>query len=288
MSEPVTNSEIEDVLSSIRRLISESPSTGDKGDGGMGDAAPASTEKLVLTPAFRVLDGDRQTTRQADEHTETDSRPNDDFGESSPELQAESPPDQTSKDASESAPEAECAPETSDAAATVEAPEQDAAQESDGLEQRIAELEAAISETAETWEPDGSEFIEGSEYDEGGEAVVLNFISEGPGQWDMAADQPEYDTQSAADMIVDASEVEEVVDQSTSEQPAAAETNEDNDSGKDSGEDELLIDEEMLREMVSLMVRQQLRGQIGERITRSIRRMVRREIRLALTVRDTE
>ena len=52
MSEPVTHSEIEDVLSSIRRLVSETSRT-------EGSASPARDEgkpatRLVLTPALRV------------------------------------------------------------------------------------------------------------------------------------------------------------------------------------------------------------------------------------------
>ena len=54
MSEPVTNSEIEDVLSSIRRLVSEEPSLRAKPK----DEESAQVERLVLTPAFRVPDDD--------------------------------------------------------------------------------------------------------------------------------------------------------------------------------------------------------------------------------------
>ncbi len=72
MSEPVTNAEIEDVLSSIRRLISD-----DKRPSKPESAAPVETredtleevgEKLVLTPSFRVaedsepVDSDPTTT----------------------------------------------------------------------------------------------------------------------------------------------------------------------------------------------------------------------------------
>lgn len=50
MSKPVTNVEIEDVLSSIRRLVS----TSDRAERGAGDAPEEVAEKLVLTPALRV------------------------------------------------------------------------------------------------------------------------------------------------------------------------------------------------------------------------------------------
>ncbi|WP_424940596.1 hypothetical protein [Aliiroseovarius sp. S253] len=53
MSDPVSNAEIEDVLSSIRRLISADQA--DKPDS--GEPASPTDNKLILTPAFRVFDG---------------------------------------------------------------------------------------------------------------------------------------------------------------------------------------------------------------------------------------
>ena len=49
MSEPVSNAEIEDVLSSIRRLVSEN-----SGAIRRGPEPEETPDKLVLTPAFRV------------------------------------------------------------------------------------------------------------------------------------------------------------------------------------------------------------------------------------------
>ena len=50
MSKPVTNVEIEDVLSSIRRLVSSSDRAERPEDAPRNEAA----DKLVLTPALRV------------------------------------------------------------------------------------------------------------------------------------------------------------------------------------------------------------------------------------------
>lgn len=52
MSEPVTHSEIEDVLSSIRRLVSETNGHGDSASPTRNEGRPAT--RLVLTPALRV------------------------------------------------------------------------------------------------------------------------------------------------------------------------------------------------------------------------------------------
>ncbi len=51
MSDPVTNAEIEDVLSSIRRLVSEDPASLDR-----AHKRPSTVEKLVLTDALRVVE----------------------------------------------------------------------------------------------------------------------------------------------------------------------------------------------------------------------------------------
>lgn len=49
-----------------------------------------------------------------------------------------------------------------------------------------------------------------------------------------------------------------------------------------------LLDEDTLREIVAEVVRQELQGVLGQRITRNVRKMVRREIRLVLATEDLE
>lgn len=64
MSDPMTNTEVEDVLSSIRRLVSDDkrPDT---------PAAPEATpDRLVLTPALRVPDAEDDTTDPQDDVAE--------------------------------------------------------------------------------------------------------------------------------------------------------------------------------------------------------------------------
>ncbi|CUH99804.1 hypothetical protein [Leisingera aquaemixtae] len=58
MSDPVTHAEIEDVLSSIRRLVSE--------DSRGQPAAPEPAARLVLTPALRVKDPQTRSPETAD------------------------------------------------------------------------------------------------------------------------------------------------------------------------------------------------------------------------------
>lgn len=49
-----------------------------------------------------------------------------------------------------------------------------------------------------------------------------------------------------------------------------------------------LLDEDTLREIVADVVRQELQGALGQRITRNVRKMVRREIRLVLAAEELE
>ncbi|UWQ03777.1 hypothetical protein [Aliiroseovarius crassostreae] len=89
MSDPVSNADIEDVLSSIRRLVSENPAPQPAGQNGSrqngsghigsgqsahgqsqgGAPSPEPVDKLVLTPAFRVHEN--ATGMDAPECTET-------------------------------------------------------------------------------------------------------------------------------------------------------------------------------------------------------------------------
>ena len=206
MSDPVTNAEIEDVLSSIRRLVSEEPLR-DRADRKDSDAAP---EKFVLTPALRVTEDDQpedpgpraerdvvatlyaEPDTQPEAEAAADAEPEmaDPEAEAKPEAKAEADEasqqdaewqadDDDEHDLSELAGE----PVTDDQPEDIaedhagETPEnqhqddltedadvmdQQAAQDTGlspdmTLEQRIAQLEAAIQRSPGEWEPDGSE-----------------------------------------------------------------------------------------------------------------------------------
>lgn len=75
MSEPVTQAEIEDVLSSIRRLVSEDDRRGSAPTAGAVEPAPSSAAgqqsekaatRLVLTPALRVSEAKPEAADRAD------------------------------------------------------------------------------------------------------------------------------------------------------------------------------------------------------------------------------
>lgn len=134
MSDPVVNAEVEDLLSSIRRLVTDvKPSE-----------MPVSTrikspERLVLSPEQRV---DLQPV----------AAPEPDVA---PLILTES--DVVTVDVAEREAEAPTAEPTPDAAAFFNLSEDSIANRHTRLEATIAELEAAVLHTGAEWEPDGSE-----------------------------------------------------------------------------------------------------------------------------------
>ena len=172
MSDPVTNMEIEDVLSSIRRLVAE----GDKAkqekkkEYGSLDAEP---DKFVLTPALRISESEPEESdapmtlgspigfanaraTQADELAEQTASLKDAFSGAS-DVEAEIDP----VDA--------VAAEFDDTSAEAAVEETETSRAS--LEETIAALEAAVIGSEEDFEPDGSEMAPVSSWGDEEEVV---------------------------------------------------------------------------------------------------------------------
>jgi len=196
MSDPVTNIEIEDVLSSIRRLVSEDerprarvtagaavsahapdaqePLPADQAKATPG--APASAGRFVLTPALRVVDA---VTEDADPAPDlTAARDATDRLAARDATDPLAARDATDRLAALDAPVPQTAPWDALAGAPLEAKVEDedlgtimaaapagddaGAQPSSGrlsLLTTIAELEAAVTSQDDDWEPDGSEGV---------------------------------------------------------------------------------------------------------------------------------
>jgi len=259
MSEPVTNLEVEDVLSSIRRLVSEELP--------IEQAAPSKdAEKFVLTPALRVAEPDDAAplfqhhgsshSHDHSEQTESEPQSNDHHGETEAEAITEAWQDAQS-----------------DAETTT-------------LEDRIAELEAAVGRAGEEWEPDGSEPDAG--------VMPKTHLFQVVGRDHFEHNVVQAHEVEAAPMAVDVPSEPLVLDGPVMPIRAiASETDDESENAakKKLGDltgDDLLLDEEALREMVAEIVRQELMGSVGERMTRNVRRMVRREIQRALALKDFE
>lgn len=301
MSDPVTNVEIEDVLASIRRLVSEDVRVRPMPPA----AAPAPAvkpvaDRLVLTPALRVMEAQEEAPEaNTSEEAETavwdnpearlaDVWPEDQPIPAAPEPEAEAPVEVV-EEAAESVEEApflhvETPPEADVHqwfdADQPEQPSEEAASEAEPSEEPLqAEAErAAEPEHAEEMheEPAASETMDAFAAE--GEATL---------EWE---DHDDFGPEPhEGEDHLEASEPEMAEEPAASEVYAASATAEDEDDAiEDLLADEAVIDEAALREMVAEIVRQELMGALGERITRNVRKLVRREIHRALSAQDFE
>lgn len=289
MSEPVTNVEIEDVLSSIRRLVTESGSKPDENafvlenaerssdkaveqvakavsDQNKGQVDPVSEtaleqedralDKLVLTPALRVAEPDDVSDSAEEVEPEVSSEA-EEVGNTDEESQTD---------------EAQFA-EVQEEDLTDEHSEEAAAE--DSFKGRIERLETAVASQPQDWEEDEPE----------DQTAVQSFETL---QWEDHTDEATLD--EAATFIApqpeSVEEDEEQVEEAQERAVDAAATEEAREF--DFLGDDTLIDEEMLREMVADIVRQELQGALGERITRNVRKLVRREIQRALMAQELD
>lgn len=311
MSDPGTNVEIEDVLSSIRRLVSQDaamqPASAVHRSAPVlrAEKAPEPEAALLLTPAQRIA----------------------------PEPVAETV-------SPEDAPDAPVKPDV-----LVLHPAQDLGEELSRLESTIAEMEAAVVDTPEEFEPEhGDPFEpEGAEPlaelpDAFDEAVFAAQINEEPAAapiWEDAteealalADTPEaaQPPMEAADVAQDPETELAAWEADLTAEIAAADTEAPDawpgltearmvaavspaaaamhaseaafnssrppERGEETNEAldlsaALAMSEDDLRALIAEIVRQELQGTLGERITRNVRKLVRREIHRVLGTEDS-
>lgn len=261
MSEPMSSVEIEDVLSSIRRLVSEDlrppgepkPDVPPAAPPVSAAAAEAAASKLILTPALRVVPTDPPLpeAEQADADRWHDG--------AWPQVE-----DAGFVDVQDDDPDylPEPAPATN-ALTLSPAPVADAAPAADpeAVEDPTAWTDGAEAAPSETWQDVLPE-----------EAAP----SEGPAS-DLSDLPEDLSPQDAA--WADAAEAE-VLRQLADEGAAAYMPG--------APDDDMVYEETVLRELVRDIIREELQGALGERITRNVRKLVRAEIARALALRDFE
>lgn len=277
MSDPVTNVEIEDVLSSIRRLVTEDNRPTETPPQAQPETHETS-EKLVLTPAFRVEE-------PAAKHDE----PVEQTADVTPEN-AEPVTQETRAEWSESAstqPE-DIADDFGDHRDTdwivEDAPE--TVPQTNDLETKIAALEAAVgAQVDEDWEEEtGEESPEELNSDANWEDVEAAF-----GQKDTMP-EPELVEPAVEDAEVDVAQFvhtepqDTVQDVQSDQAPQMGAASDDTFDGLETESE--YVDEEALRDLVLEIVREELQGAMGERITRNVRKLVRREIHRILSSQD--
>ncbi|MBU2981976.1 hypothetical protein KO498_09125 [Lentibacter algarum] len=293
MSDPVTNVEIEDVLSSIRRLVTESGSKTDVQGATKADPEPVVEEQIEEAEA--ALETVAETAVEA--AVEADANNALDKLVLTPSLRIAEPVEDTSE-AGAGTQEPESALEvTTDE--LVEVAAEDAAELADfaevepadeGLKSRIEQLETAVADKVDDWEDDTGgagdnaaapfETLQWEDHSD----VVQDETEALHEAALFVAPQPEREAEPETDEMV------EPLEKATAESGYVAEDADDEEDLEDfefSAEDSV-IDEDMLREMVSDIVRQELQGALGERITRNVRKLVRREIHRALMAQELE
>ena len=256
MSDPVTNVEIEDVLSSIRRLISENDRPQKQGadtsfvqpENNVG-APEEETEGriLVLTPALRVRDSGLEAERDLEKTT-------------AEREEALEPP-------------------------AFDPVEGLSLKEAQAIDARIVRWDH-LKEGRVAEDP-------GYEPDEPGDSEYAGTDVD-PLEWQDEAFDDAVVVDTAADEVATDESLSGLTEQVTSEVYAELSGQVEErlvaeDALDDfSGDDAVVLDEAVLRDMVADIVRQELQGALGERITRNVRKLVRREIHRALAAHELD
>ena len=313
MSDPVSNAEVEDVLSSIRRLVSEekrSPAAVEK---------PDASDRLVLTPALRVAEHIKPAPQKA--HVEHAPEVEPDHAENPASVE-----DETLETAQfHEVTDADDDNDTSDEAHAVDAldasesdVEHDDAQSEDVAEhvqedlgeQDTPDVLVLVPDYVETAPdmPDElmsentpeaeniDEFVAQETFEDIPVAEPVDAMQEISSAATLSAkiaaletvigrtdDQWEPDDTGDSDYSGTEAPSMTWEDTSTVEDPADAALDSDVFA---SPED--FLDEDALRDLVSDIVREELQGALGERITRNVRKLVRREIHRALAAQELE
>jgi hypothetical protein len=310
MNDPVTNVEIEDVLSSIRRLVSEDARVRPAGwqaepVATAAEAAPvAEAGRLVLTPALRVTE-DAQPEADAPEAEMTDADTSQADGDAATvaEEAMEAYPEEGAfvhhADHGDHDDAAADAQDMSDDAEEIASSAEDhhgvESYEDEGQGWATAEAEPLVlsdaAEEAMVWEDHHEE----AEPDAASRPFVAEVVTDDLSEDDEVTLHPvaqEADTDHDPDAGFVFASTRDGSGHDRTASAAAMEQADDSDPMDDRAfllsEDETVLDEETLREMVAEIVRQELQGALGERITRNVRKLVRREIHRAMTSHELE
>jgi hypothetical protein len=262
MSEAMSATEIEDVLSSIRRLVSE-----DLRPAAVAKAAAAES-RLILTPALRVVPDPASEEVWEDEEDWTEAPAVEALGPSGWSL-PEAEPEPAELDVPSAIPMQPASARTSMAEP---APDLPLPPHRFTLTQaaRIAPEPAA---DPQPWDQP----VDVIEHRSTGPKLVLERAS---------AEQTVWADQAAAKLIAGLEAdvaVEDPLEVISETDPAFLEDDLDLD---EPAAPEVQYDEELLRALVRDILREELAGSLGEKITRNVRKLVRAEIAQALATRD--
>ncbi|MGR3593662.1 MAG: hypothetical protein ACU0B9_02155 [Limimaricola soesokkakensis] len=295
MSDPVKSVEIEDVLSSIRRLLADGE--------GQGGGRPAPQQSADATSRSPVAPSRVRAERRGDAPLVLTPALRVSGREGAAERPSRFPAPVAANTGTPGAPSADDDFEPADLTA--------ASSDKSGslrsrLEETIAELESAITHRADEWEPDGSEPAPVMDWSSA-RAEDTPFLSRrhvGPVSTGRAAPSVPRETQSAPQPQAPGPDVED--QRPLSEPETVAEPQEQSAATVRSQPEiaepaaksveatgpmpspEALVDEDTLRRLITEVLREELRGPLGDRITGNLRKLVRREIFRALASGEFE
>lgn len=305
MSKSVSPLEVEDVLTSIRRLVSDdtkmppipAESVAPEGESnGSGAELTLSESKLILTDALRVDEG------QGDSQNEDSTASADDDPARDADTVSDSETDHVNHDAitepaeSDGSDAGDWSVEDDDAAMWAGDADADTADDQDDGEDMAApDDDGAEDEADEATElrtdgpgTDQYENIEGGSVGAAPEA-------EGTGRrLHLTASTADFDAGEADESGAGQQDEEDDATEAShagGEQQMESATQMGDDAGDDNLVEELqekLFDEDTLSLLVSQIVREELTGELGERITRNVKKLVRREVQRALASREFE
>lgn len=261
MSEIMSHVEIEDVLSSIRRLVSQdlrptrtAPDPGQAGGAtakqvmGVTSAPSSSDTRLILTPALRVV-SDRSLHVPAEPPVAKPPLPRLHLG-----LESRLDPDAKAFDMSGTPLDSEFESDTGDPYPDVTRMEST----EDGWV--LARTEPAPEGPIDPWAAEEySGLVQEDAFSEPEQAADLGDDLSSAAASPRAADQPAIDQSGAA--------------------PQAQKQDEDL---------EVVFDEQVLRDLVRDVLREELQGRMGERMTRNIRKLVHAEIARLIAAQDLD
>jgi cell pole-organizing protein PopZ len=263
MSDPVTNVDVEDVLASIRRLISQdsveewqdtSQSKDHKGQPAVQEDEDR-TSRFLLTPALRIVGADDTASNQPEDTSSV-------LPKQSLSLDRYAVSEGVIKDAE--------TPETTEDLDLSEVIEEHARYAT--MKATIAELEAAIGDQEDDYEPDEGEPEP---------STPLWFQSYAKAEQELYAGRsvPPIHAEPRREKKVGSSlQPAEMSGSEALDEVAESPTETAGRNLAEIPDNSVAIDEEALRELVIGMVRSELQGALGERITRNVRKLVRREI----------
>lgn len=283
MSEAVNSREIEDVLSSIRRLVSDDLQPA-AGTGPAAGRAQDGADKLLLTPALRVVSSDASghgagapaldavlasVSAAVDQQSEDWESETGDLAPVAVEMPAAASADLAADGAGDLAPMAVDVVE-----GDWEDHRIDAYAEPVPLRRPVPEAAEVAAPEAETpaaaaADPD----LPGWAQSEGAEDAETPPTA----AWAAGTIEPDQAWADAAEAAV-------LQELASAGEPSQIDTAED--SLIETEAAELPFDEAVLREIVRDVLREELQGPLGERITRNIRKLVRAEIARSLAAED--